>query len=94
MRRIGQPHRNDFDSRQAAIYGVPYMYTQSTTRQQSKQAPIVFMRRDDPEPSAIFVAGECICKACKSPDLSYYAYLNDAKCGSCRQYQNEPLLAS
>lgn len=52
------------------------------------------MRRDDPEPTAIFVAGECICKACKSPALDFYAYLNDAKCRMCRQYQNEPLLAS
>lgn len=52
------------------------------------------MRRDDPEPSQIFIAGECICKACKSPNLNFYAYVNDAKCTDCLQYQNEPLLAS
>jgi hypothetical protein len=70
------------------------MYTQAPTRQKPKQAPIIFMRRDDPEPSATFVAGECICKACKSPELDFYAYLNDAKCRMCKQYQNEPMLAS
>lgn len=52
------------------------------------------MRRDDPEPSAIFIAGECVCKACKSANLHFYAYLDDAKCQDCKQYQNEPLLAS
>lgn len=52
------------------------------------------MRRNDPEPSSVFVPGDCICKACESPDLTYYKYLDDAKCGLCRQWQNEPLLAS
>jgi hypothetical protein len=70
------------------------MYTQSPTRQTTKQAPIVFMRCGDPEPSPTFVAGKCICKACKSPNLHFYSYLDDAKCLDCRQYQNEPLLAS
>ena len=70
------------------------MYTQAPTKQKTKQAPIVFMRRNDPEPSSVFVPGDCICKACESPDLTYYKYLDDAKCGLCRQWQNEPLLAS
>lgn len=52
------------------------------------------MRRGNPEPSEIFVAGECICKACKSTDLRFVPYLEDAKCDACRQWQNEPLLAS
>jgi hypothetical protein len=71
------------------------MYTQQApTKQKPKQAPIVFMRRGNPEPSEIFVAGECICKACKSTDLRFVPYLEDAKCDACRQWQNEPLLAS
>lgn len=70
------------------------MFTQSPARQKTKQAPIVFMRRDDPEPCATFIAGECICKACESDNLRYIPYLEDAKCDSCRQYRNEPLLAS
>jgi len=71
------------------------MYTQSPTRQ-SKQKPasIVFVLRNDPEPSAVFIEGECICKACKSPDLNYIPYLEDAKCGACGQWQNEALLPS
>lgn len=71
------------------------MYTQSPSRQaKQKNAPIVFVRRSDPEPSTVFIAGECICKACKSPDLTYIPYLEDAKCGVCRQWQNETLLPS
>lgn len=71
------------------------MYTQASNQQkQTTQAPIVFMRRGDPEPSPTFIAGECICKACKSPNLLFYSYLDDAKCQDCKQYQNEPLLAS
>lgn len=70
------------------------MHTQSQTQQNTKQALIVFVRRGDPEPSPTFVAGECICKACQSPNLHFYPYFEDAKCLECRQYQNEPLLAA
>lgn len=71
------------------------MYTQAPTRQaKQKPAPIVFVLRDDPVPSPVFIAGECICKACKSPDLRYIPYLEDAKCTSCLQWQNEALLPS
>lgn len=69
------------------------MYTQAPAKQQKlKTIPIMFVRRDDPEPSPVFVPGECVCKVCRSPDLQFYGYLNDAKCGECGQYQNEPAL--
>lgn len=71
------------------------MYTQAPARQsKQKPAPIVFVVRNNPEPSAVFIAGECICKACKSTDLHYIPYLEDAKCRACLQWQNEALLPS
>lgn len=71
------------------------MYTQAPTRKAKHQpVPIVFVLRNDPEPSSVFVAGECICKACASPDLNYIPYLEDAKCAACHQWQNEALLPS
>ena len=36
-----------------------------------------------------FIAGKCECKVCRSTDLTYYSYLEDAKCTACRQWQNE-----
>lgn len=51
----------------------------------------VFLLSGDPEPSSTFVAGKCVCKACRSTKLSYFAYLEDAKC-ECGQWQNESLI--
>jgi hypothetical protein len=57
-----------------------------------KQAPKptipVFVISGDAEPSSTFVAGKCVCKNCRSTDLTFYRYLDDAKC-SCGQWQNE-----
>lgn len=47
------------------------------------------MRLNDPEPTLEFVQGECICKTCKSTNLRFVPYLEDAKCLDCRQYQGE-----
>lgn len=44
------------------------------------------------DPSPIFVAGKCECMNCRSRDISYYAYLDDAKCSTCGQWQNEDRL--
>ena len=94
MLRIGQPHRNDYQAATRHISEFLFMYTQAPARQFNKKpAPTVFARRNDPEPSATFIAGECICKACDSANLRYIPYLEDAKC-ECGQYQNEPLLDS
>lgn len=51
----------------------------------------VFLIPGDPTPSLNFVAGECICKNCRSTDLTFYRYVDDAKC-SCGQWQNEDLI--
>jgi len=48
----------------------------------------VFLLSGDIEPSTKFVAGQCVCKTCRSNDLTYYRYLDDAKC-ACGQWQNE-----
>jgi len=62
------------------------MYTQIKPNQ--KPSTPVFVISGDPEPSATFVAGKCVCKNCRSTDLTFYRYLSDAKC-SCGQWQNE-----
>jgi hypothetical protein len=49
----------------------------------------VFVMSGEFEPSMTFVAGRCVCKACLSNDLTYFAYVEDAKCNECRQWQNE-----
>lgn len=49
----------------------------------------VFNLSGDHEPSMKFIAGRCECKVCRSTDLTYYSYLEDAKCTACRQWQNE-----
>jgi hypothetical protein len=36
-----------------------------------------------------FVAGKCVCKTCRAKDLTFYRYLDDAKCDGCGQWQNE-----
>ena len=68
------------------------MFTQAPAKKNSKPAPVAFVRRGDPEPSAVFIPGECICKECKSTDLRFVPYLEDAKCNQCDQWQNEPPL--
>ena len=54
----------------------------------SNPSTAVFIVSGEHEPSPKFVAGRCICKSCRSSDLTYYRYLDDAKC-SCGQWQNE-----
>lgn len=49
----------------------------------------VFVLSGDPVPSPTFVAGKCVCKTCRSTDLTFYRYLDDAKCSGCGQWQNE-----
>jgi hypothetical protein len=41
---------------------------------------------------AEFDSSRCICIACRSTELSYHEYLDDAKCSDCYQWQNEDLL--
>jgi len=62
------------------------MYTQF--KLPPKPSTPVFVISGDLEPSPIFVAGKCVCKNCRSMDLTFYRYLDDAKC-SCGQWQNE-----
>ena len=66
-----------------------YMYTQIKSTQKSHTP--VFVIAGQHEPSTKFVVGKCVCKACGSKDLSYFAYVDDAKCNEneCRQWQNE-----
>jgi len=63
------------------------MYTQ--TKRIPKPSTSVFVLLGDPEPSATFVAGACVCKTCRAKDLTFYRYLDDAKCDDCGQWQNE-----
>jgi len=65
------------------------MYTQ--IKQTLKPTIPVFLIAGEPDPSEIFVAGKCICKLCRSKDLTFYRYLDDAKCSVCKQWQNEPI---
>lgn len=62
------------------------MYTQPKAT--PKPSIPVFVLSGEPEPTTEFVAGRCVCKTCRSKDLTYYRYLDDAKC-SCGQWQNE-----
>jgi hypothetical protein len=67
------------------------MFTQIKTT--PKPSTPVFVISGDPEPSTTFVAGQCVCKTCRSKDLTFYRYLDDAKCDSCSQWQNEEPIA-
>lgn len=71
----------------AALTEFKNMYTH--IKRTPKPFTPVFVLSGDPEPSAIFVAGKCVCKTCRSKDLTFYRYLDDAKCDSCGQWQNE-----
>lgn len=71
----------------AASQNPESMYTQ--IKPTPKQSIPVFVISGDPDPSTTFVAGKCICKTCRSNDLDFYRYLDDAKCSSCGQWQNE-----
>lgn len=70
----------------AASQNSENMYTQ--IKPTPKPSIPVFVISGDPEPSKTFVAGKCVCKTCRSNDLTFYRYLDDAKC-SCGQWQNE-----
>lgn len=54
--------------------------------------PIAFLHADSGAEVPRFIPGECMCKACKSRDLEYSSYLEDAKCKSCSQWQQEELI--
>jgi hypothetical protein len=71
----------------AASQNSENMYTQ--IKSTAKSSTPVFIISGDPEPSATFVAGKCVCKTCRSKDLTFYRYLDDAKCDTCSQWQNE-----
>jgi hypothetical protein len=62
---------------------------QTQIKSNPKSTIPVFIIAGDPEPTTDFIAGECICKTCRSKDLTFYRYLDDAKCDSCSQWQNE-----
>ena len=55
--------------------------------------PIVFTLIDSGESTDTFKQGECICKNCKSTNLDFSPYLEDAKCTVCGQWQNEEPLS-
>jgi hypothetical protein len=71
----------------AALSEFKNMYTH--TKRTLKPSTPVFVLSGDPEPSVTFVAGKCVCKTCRSKDLTFYRYLDDAKCDTCSQWQNE-----
>lgn len=71
----------------AALQNSRKMYTQS--KRTPKPSTPLFVLSGDPEPSTIFVAGQCVCKTCRAKDLTFYRYLDDAKCDCCGQWQNE-----
>jgi len=52
--------------------------------------PIVFQTVTG-EQLGTFTARRCICKACRSPNMRFEKYLEDAKCEECGQWQNEDL---
>jgi hypothetical protein len=59
---------------------------------QKKKAPepTVFHIGTSGDTSPHFIAGITTCKNCMSKKMSYYKYVDDAKC-ECGQWQNEPL---
>lgn len=69
------------------------MYIQVKSLTKHAHAIPIFAMANNAEPSAQFVAGQCVCKTCRSSDLAFYAYLEDAKCSSCQQWQNEDPIA-
>ena len=52
-------------------------------------SPIQFFNKQTGENTPDFKLGVTSCKTCNSTILSYYAYLTDAKCDCCGQWQNE-----
>lgn len=69
------------------------MYTQVKIISKRPPAMPIFLMENGGEPSTQFVAGRCVCKTCRSSDLAFYSYLEDAKCSSCQQWQNEDPIA-
>lgn len=63
-----------------------------STHQSAKPLPITFIQIGTGIQTPIFRQGDCVCKACKSTNLTYIKYLQDAKCDDCSQWQNEDLL--
>ncbi len=68
--------------------------TATTNRKPTPAISSIFMLRNDPVPTTTFIPGECICKVCRSTKLRFIPYLEDAKCETCDQYQNEPEIAA
>lgn len=64
----------------------------ASTRKTIVHPPISFLSGSTGEMMSLFSPDQCVCKACNSPRLSYVAYLDDAKCDDCRQWQNEDLI--
>jgi hypothetical protein len=65
------------------------MYVAAYKRPQIQ--PIQFLLAETGEATPNFRAGACVCKACESTNLTHYPPVNDAKCYSCGQWQNEDL---
>lgn len=69
-----------------------HLHQKRATRRTAPPSISVYVIADDTTPTDTFQPGLCVCKACKSPRLSFSAYLEDAKCDECFQWQNEDLL--
>jgi hypothetical protein len=67
------------------------MYTAINHRPKSKQ-PNQFLSARSGEFELEFKPGECACKACSSNNVRFVAYVEDAKCDECLQWQNEDLI--
>lgn len=60
-----------------------------TTNYTKKSTPTMFTLAEDGEATPSFQPGKCKCKNCGSQQLDYYAFVEDAKCSECSQWQNE-----
>jgi len=63
-----------------------------TSRKKQPRPPIAFTLAESGADSKEFIAGECICRNCKSLSLKFSNYIEDAKCDDCGQWQNEELI--
>lgn len=62
-----------------------------TNHHKKRPQPITFLLADSATLTSSFLHEKCVCKACSSPGLEFNAYLEDAKCPCCRQWQNEEI---
>ena len=63
-----------------------------TTNKNRPRPPIAFALAESGADSKVFIAGECVCRNCKSLSLTFSTYIEDAKCDDCGQWQNEELI--